>query len=129
MAFPAIYKDDEKCPLEGYDGYAFRVLVNPSGDQLDDLRLGHLGGSDCSDCTEQTRCPRCAEARMRYGRAMVAFFGQSKVKDFDFSTPEAALASLEQPGLPDEFLYWLLHLPEALFKSRRAELKKKLSLS
>src|SRR5687768_11248664 len=110
-AFPRIYEDCA-CPLPGYEGYSFRVLANPTGAEKNDWSMGHLGAAECADCARigtsrgkskavaprQAFCQACQEARDRMGRASVAIFGSSRVAGFDFSTPEAALATLEQPG-------------------------------
>jgi hypothetical protein len=140
--FPRLYSN-ETCPLEGYDGFTFRVLLNPTAAEKTDWALGHLGAEHCPACAglnqlpafdgtaereapARAYCPSCAEARARLGRSAVAIFGQSQVSGFDFSTPDAALASFSQDGLPDEFLYWLFALPGALWEKRTADLKKKL---
>lgn len=137
MAFPRLY-DDQTCPIAGYEGYALRVLVNPTGAEKTDWALGHLGIDGCAECaklqpiagTSKTPTPRrwcaaCAEARARLGRAAVAVFGTSHTEGFDFSTPENALATFAQ-DMPDELLAWLYMLPASLWAARSDDLKKKL---
>lgn len=142
MGFPRIYVD-EACPLDGYEGYSFRVLANPTAQEKTDWWTGHFGLIDCQDCAKlggQRRklsdaepakrcCATCQAARERKGRAAVAIYGQSHVEGFDFSSPEASLASFEQDGVPDELLGWLFDLPNAIWQRRADEIKKKLSTS
>lgn len=136
-AFPRLYSD-EPCPLDGYQGYSFRVLLNPTGAEKTDWHAGHLGIEGCPDCAklgtgrgkqgsaEKKYCAACQTARDLLGRAAVAVYGTSHAEGFDFATPEAALASFSQAELPDEFLRWLYALPAALWVARVEDLKKKL---
>lgn len=138
--FPRIYTD-EPCPLDGYEGYRFRVLANPTGAEKTDWSLGHLGRDGCADCAElgtltskqgdatKTYCADCQEGRDRLGRASVAIYGTSHVEGFDFSTPEASLATFSQADIPDELLLWLYMLPQALWAARGEDVKKKLPRS
>jgi hypothetical protein len=131
MEFAPIYSN-ETFPLGGYDSYIFRVLLNPTGKIKEDWWRGILEDSDCADCAvkraadESAHCDRCAALRSRKGRAAVAIYGGTKIQGFDFSTPEASLTTFLQPDLPDDFLGWLLALPDALWMRRSEELKKKL---
>lgn len=129
--FPRIYTDPPiACPLAGYEGWSFRVLLNPTGQEKTDWWNGGVGQSDCPNCqaTEAGRryCAACQAERDRWGRVLPAIYGTSHAAHFDFSTPEASLASIEQPDLPDEFLAWLLRLPTALWAARMDDVKKKL---
>ena len=125
--FPRIY-ENQTCPLDGYEAYTFRVLVNPTGAEKTDWFYGNLGTEGCAACAAlDGYCPECQTARERMGRAAVAFYGQTKVAGFDFSTPEAALATLAQDDLPDELLAWLYMLPSALWTARSDDLKKRLT--
>lgn len=133
--FPRLYSD-EPCPLDGYQGYTFRVLLNPTGQEKTDWIEGNLGIDGCADCATARAaespspfCPSCQTARGRFGRATCAIYGTSRTEGFDFSTLEASLASFEQDGLPDELLRWLYMLPAALWVQRNEEIKKKLPTS
>lgn len=138
MPFPRIYSD-ESCPLDGYAGYTFRVLLNPTGAEKMDWAMGHLGIEGCEACARlgtargkqgssgKRYCTPCQEARERMGRSASAIFGTSHTDGFDFSTPDTALATFEQPDLPDELLAWLYMLPTSLWAARSESLKKTLS--
>lgn len=136
--FPRIY-NDIVCPLDGYEGYSFRVLLNPTGQEKMDWALGHLGTLDCQDCAKlgtnsgkqgnggsKKYCIACTTARDQLGRAALAIYGTSHVDGFDFSTSAASLASFSMAELPDELLRWLYELPGALWGARTDDLKKKL---
>jgi len=135
--FPRIYTD-QPCPLDGYEGYSFRVLANPTGAEKTDWALGHLGAQGCADCARlgtvrgkglrepKRYCEACTTARAQLGRSAVAIYGTSRVDGFDFSNPEAALASFSMDDLPDELLAWLYMLPTALWAARSEDVKKKL---
>lgn len=133
MEFQAIHSN-ETFPLGGYDSYIFRVRVNPTGKTKEDWWRGILEDPGCPRCAEQRAsapdaggyCETCQELRKRKGRAAVAIYGETKIQGVDFSTPEASLASLLQPELPDDVLGWLLALPDVLWQRRSEELKKKL---
>jgi hypothetical protein len=134
---PRIYLD-MPCPLDGYEGYTFRVLANPTGAEKNDWAMGHLGADDCAACaklgtprgkqgsTIKKYCEGCQAARDRMGRAAVAVYGSSHVEGFDFATPESSLATFSMPDLPDELLLWLYMAPGALWAARAEEIKKKL---
>lgn len=135
MEFAAIYSN-ETFPLGGYDSLIFRVRVNPTGKVKEDWWRGIVEEPDCRACAELRAgalevpdppyCATCRDLRGRKGRAAVAIYGATSIQGFDFTTPEAALASFLQPDLPDDFLGWLLALPDALWRHRSEELKKKL---
>ncbi len=131
MMFPRIF-DDAACPLEGYAGYTFRVLVNPTAQEKRDWALGDLGAPGCAECEKGRKidpsffCPSCTERRSLLGRAAHVVFLESKVQGFDFGTEEAALTSFSQP-MPDEFLAWLYMLPGSVWDRRGEALKKTLS--
>ncbi len=138
MPIPRIYAD-EACPLEDYESFGIRVLQNSTDAEWRDWLLGNLGTPDCAACAalrqpRATRgkrgkpaegpnpaayCPACQEARERFGRAGHAFFGPG-TPDLDFSSPHAALVTLERDDLPSELLMWLMLLPGAV-RGRRAE--------
>jgi hypothetical protein len=138
--FPRIY-DNVSCPLDDYEGYSFRVLLNPTRAEIDDWHLGHPGTEGCADCAKLSTargkqgsatkkyCEACTEARDRLGRGAVAVYGTSHVDGLDFSTPESSLATLSQADLPNELLLWLYMLPDALWVARTEDMKKKLPRS
>lgn len=138
--FPRIYQDIS-CPLDGYEGYSFRVLVNPTGAEKMDWALGTLGARDCPECAKlgtprgkqgnggKKYCEACTNARAMLGRSAVAIYGTSKAAGFDFSTPGDALESFSMAELPDELLAWLYMLPGALWSARSEDVKKKLTFS
>lgn len=140
MMFPRLYSD-QPCPIDGYEGYSFRVLLNPTGAEKDDWAMGHTGAQGCAACaqlgtprgkqgSERTLyCPDCQAARNRLGRASAAIYGSSHVEGFDFSSCAASLATFGMPDLPDELLLWLYMLPAALWQARTEEIKKKLLTS
>ncbi len=126
MPFPRLY-DDLTCPLVGYEGYSFRVLLNPTGQEKTDWARGHLGVEGCAECALErpgTYCADCSAARDRMGRAAVAIYGTSHTEGFDFSTPESSLATFAMDDLPDELLAWLYTLPINLWAARSESLKK-----
>lgn len=138
--FPTLY-EDTPCPMDGYEGYTFRLLANPTQQVKIDWVLGNLGDPECPECqklngpargkpradelpTERRHCERHTQARAQFARAAAAIYGSSKVSGFDFSSEAAALASFEQ-DMPDEFLAWLYMAPRALWDRRAEELRKK----
>jgi len=130
--FPRLYTTEE-CPIPGYEGFTFRVLLNPTGQEKTDWAFGHLGLENCPECAKlqeagapKRYCAACAAARAQLGRAAVAVYGTSQVAGLDFSTPEASLASFGMDDLPDELLAWLYLLPAALWATRSDDLKKRL---
>lgn len=130
--FPTIY-ENVTCPLEGYEGVTVRVLANPLGSTINDWVYGHLGVPFCPDCEATTGdrattvyCPSCQQARERFGRALSAAYAESRAPGLDFSTPEAALATIDGDNVPDEFVAWLLSFAPALWKERKDTIKKKL---
>lgn len=128
IMFPRLY-DNQSCPLDGYEALTFRVLLNPTGAEKTDWFHGHLGIDDCAACAalgDGVYCADCALARERMGRAAVSIYGKSQVAGFDFTTPDAALATLAQEDIPDELLSWLFLLPGTLWSARSDDLKKKL---
>ncbi len=133
LMFPRLY-DNATCPLPGYEAFTFRVLLNPTGAEKEDWAFGNLGNPICQECQalrteskdQAVYCGGCMEARTRFGRALLALFGESQVKGFDFSSAAAALASLEQDDVPDELMAWIYLLPQSLWYARSEDLKKKL---
>jgi hypothetical protein len=140
LMFPSIY-EDTPCPMDGYEGYTFRILANPTQQVKIDWVLGNLGDPSCPECqklngpargkpkadeppTARRHCERHSQARMQFARAAIAIYGTSKVSGFDFSDEAAALASFDQ-DMPDEFLTWLYMAPGALWEQRAETLKKR----
>ena len=135
-AFPRIY-ENVTCPLDGYEAITMRVLVNPTGATINDWLYGHLGVPFCPDCDTvntddgplagpKAYCAACSQARGRFGRALSAAYAESRVPGLDFSTLEAALATLDGDDVPDDFVGWLLSFAPALWKERKESIKKKL---
>ncbi len=69
-----------------------------------------------------------AERQQRMGRALHTLFGTSEpltleLQDgtvtIDFTTPAAALATMEEQACPDELAYWLAALPTEIPRARR----------
>lgn len=135
---PRIYRD-EACPLEGYEGVSVRVLQNASDADMKLWHAGNLGQPSCADCaaarTEAQEaaaaqaqgdvyCLSCAAARATFGEALARFYEGGQGTELDFTSPEAALASLDSRELPTELAYWLLMLPAAVRERRYAELEK-----
>jgi len=137
MMFPRLYTDPpEQCPLAGYEGYSFRVLLNPTASEKRDWWLGGIGARDCEACAAARAanpprpfCAACQERRDRWGRAWPAIYGTSHAAGLDFTSAPAALESITQEDLPDELLSWLIQLPDALWAARAEEIKKKLPTS
>jgi hypothetical protein len=119
----ALYAD-EKPPLDGYDGYVFRVLQNPSQLVWQEFNDGGLARPAANASKDDL--VRAEVARQQMGRALSAFYGPSKVSGMNFATPEAALATMDDPDLPDELAYWLLTLPMAIVQRRRGLIEKNL---
>lgn len=132
--FPRLYTDPPlSCPLPGYEGYSFRVLLNPTSAEKTDWWLGGVGRRGCADCAAAQAadpprpfCAICQERRDRWGRAFPAIYGTSQVAGFDFTTAESSLSSITAPDVPDEFLSWLFQLPDSLWTARTEDVKKKL---
>lgn len=133
--FPRLYSD-QPCPIDGYEGYSFRVLLNPTGAEKDDWAMGNAGVQGCEACADARKaktptpfCEQCTLARDRLGRSATVIYGTSHVKGFNFADTAASLATFAMTDLPDELLLWLYLLPGALWAARAEEIKKKLLTS
>lgn len=112
----AIY--DEATPPdelgEQYADLRLRVLLNPSKAQWQAFL----------DALQTTADPAAV------GRALHTFYGTTPAEDgWDFSSPQAAQATLDQDDMPDEVAYWLLQLPFEITRRRRELLAKTLGAS
>lgn len=145
---PRVYVD-EPCPLPGYEGaVTARILSNPTRREIDDYEAGrNLTLTDLDDIEREAAAalqqtdlpddvranwqnlrdvvlPAARERWQRFGRALHAFYRECRINGLDFSTPEAALASITSQDYPEEVLYWLRELPGALVEDRRDLIKK-----
>lgn len=78
---------------EGYDGLVFTLVVNLSGATFDALLTD---GDSFGAALVTAYCGQCIE-----------WHGYT----FDFSTPEAARATLADPDLPIDLRWWLRNAP------------------
>jgi hypothetical protein len=148
MPIPRIYAP-EVCPLDGYDSLSIAVLQNSTDADMADWNNGGLGGIDCPKCAKLRApkvvrgrrakapavnpqasspaiyCADCQKARSRFGTALVAFFGTNS-GDMDFSTPSAALVTMDRDDLPAEIVMWLFLLPQTVRARRFGDLEKNL---
>lgn len=94
--FPSRYKTFTP---EGYAELRFQLRVNPTNAELITL-AGPYQEPD---------------ARAKFGAALVQAYAGAKVeaydRTFDFSTAEAALATIEAVDLPDDLQAWLRNAP------------------
>lgn len=110
-------------------------------DRLDDLLAGP-GLSDQDRARNQQRhhdlTRTIAERCARMSAALVALFGETEPIAIDteygpvmldFSTLEAAMATVEDDRLPDEITYWLVQLPNAIIERRREYIRTNLGKS
>lgn len=101
-------------PLPGYEHVELQVLLNPTKATWHDWSEANLSTAD---------------GRTAYGRALHAFYGTSETAGLDFSTPEAALATIERDDVPDELVWWLLSLPDHIVERRRTLIREQLPKS
>jgi hypothetical protein len=150
-----VFHDTANPPAElGYDprDWAVDVLLNPSRATLRDWRDG---GTDYAEGQQQVigynriiientsdDAERAAaqqrideieaervERRAKLGRALHAFYGTTPAGRWDFSSPEAALATIERDDIPEEVITWVLLLPHAVSQRRQDLIVKKLHAS
>jgi hypothetical protein len=105
MGFPARFRTFTP---EGYDDLGLKIQVNPTNDEL-----LFLAGPIPEDAGERTR----------FGAALARSYDHAKIEaygvTFDFSTPEAALATLDNGQIPDDLQYWLRNAPvEVVIRER-----------
>lgn len=123
--FPKLY-ENHSCPLDGYEAITVRVLVNPTRALKDDWYAGNLGDPTCPTCQPGVYCDVHRESRERFGRALTALFSETNAAGLDFSTSQAALATLDSGTLPDEFVAWLYRFPAVVWARRVDTIEKKL---
>ncbi len=96
MGFPARFKTYTP---EGYADVALQIRVNPTSAELSRLALGATTDED----------------RPLLGAALMAAYAGGKVEAYgvslDFSTVDAALATIDNDALPDDLRYWLRNAP------------------
>lgn len=94
--FPSRYKTFTP---EGYAELCFQLRVNPTNAELITLAGPY----------------KEPEERAKFGAALVQAYAGAIVegygRTFDFSTAEAAIATLEAPDLPDDLQTWLRNAP------------------
>ena len=71
--------------------------------------------------------------RQRLGAALVTFYRGARVEAYgavlDFSTPDAAVDTINHPEMPHDLAYWLLNAPWELYRGVRDEMGKSLGSS
>lgn len=103
MRFPRVYRD-LPVEMEGYEGVSFNVLSNPTNRELEDfLNTRSAEYEEVEEAREQ--------GRETFGNLLHLFFGKSVVDSFDFSSPSAALATVESDDLPMDIKFWLKQAP------------------
>jgi len=95
---------------ETYPDVKLPIWVNPTNKQLIDLYRGPVVDGD-------------DDGREAFGQLIVQAYRGAKIDvqgvTLDFSSPLAALATLENETLPDDLRYWLRNAPmEAIVRER-----------
>lgn len=98
-----------KCP--NYEEAEFRILANPDGALYDALLTGDAA-------TPENAHALGAALQQAYGGAKVEAYGET----FDFSNPDAAIATIQNPALPIDLRAWLRNAPIDLVTFEREEL-------
>lgn len=115
MSFPSRFR---KAVCPGYPEAEFRLFANPNGALYDALLMG------------DTSTP---ESTAKLGAALQEAFGADKVEAygvvFDFSTPEAAIATIQAEGTPIDLRAWLRNAPIDVVSYERDEARSKLAAS
>lgn len=115
MGFPKRYRQ-AACP--GYDDLSLRILANPIGVLYDALLSG------------DTETPEHSQA---LGAALQEAYGGDRVEGygvaFDFSTPEQAIATIQNEAIPIDLRVWLRNAPLDLITFEREEASKNLKAS
>jgi hypothetical protein len=133
MLFTAIY-EAATCPLPGYDDLTVQVLVNPTNKQWSYFLDGGLEasalleqreGESATDWTQRQQENRTYR-REKLGQALCEIFNRRAYGDLDFSTPAAALTTVEHEDMPDEIVMWLMELPITVRNARIEAMQKKL---
>lgn len=133
MLFQPIYQT-RACDLPGYGDLAVVVLANPTNKQwanfldggLDASHLLERADNETNEAWEQRRATNRAERREQLGQGLVALYGGKTFGPLDFSTPQAAIATIEHDDLPDEIVQWLMELPITVRRERIEAMQKKL---
>lgn len=94
---------------EGYGDLVFTMVVNLS---VADFTLLVVGYDTISETDGEAEQAKKRDQRLRYGAALSrAFSGRAYPYGLDFTTPEAALATLERQDLPLDLRFWLNNAP------------------
>lgn len=86
--------------VEGYDGLVLNVVVNLSGAEWDTLIRNYTE-------SDEARAAFAAVLAKAYDYRVYDFGGLA----LDFSTPDAAMATLTNPALPMDLQVWLRNVP------------------
>lgn len=114
----AIYEECRPPVDLGYADLAVPVRVNPTKAQWQ----AWIDGTNWrSDETPEERTAR--EVKLLH--ALHSLYGSRPIAPgLDFTTPEKARQTYDNPDVPDEVWYWLLDLPWAVVAKRRATILK-----
>ena len=123
--FPSRYRELE---LEGYtDLKGLRVRVNPTQREL--VLLAEGATFEPGE-TETETAERKQNARSAFGAALVTAYAGAKVECYgvvlDFSTADAALATIESEDLPSDLRYALRNAPVDMALAEQQDISKKL---
>lgn len=110
MPFP---KRFAACAHPEYPDAVFRILANPPGALYDALLMG-------TTATDEDAAKLGAAMQEAYGGATVEAYGVV----FDFSTPAAAVTTLQHEATPVDLRAWLRSAPIDLVVYEREELGK-----
>lgn len=114
MQYQRKYRD-MKVEIEEYD-LTFNVLSNPTTRELNNL-LEVRGYDFESDETKK------AADRAKYGEMLHLFFAPSSAAGFDFSSPGAALATVESEDLPLDLIEWFRLAPLGAVRLMREDIR------
>jgi hypothetical protein len=132
MLFQQIFEKVE-CPLSGYDGLAVQVLANPTGKEWREFLTTGTGvdpflerddGETAEAWLARLDASRI-ERRARFGAVLATLYGHQAYGPLDFTTAEAALATVEHDDIPDELVSWLMEIPSAIHDRRIEAMQKK----
>lgn len=96
------------CPA--YPEAEFRILANPDGALYDALLMG-------DSSTDERAAALGAALQEAYGGDKVEAYGVV----FDFSTPQASIATINAPATPIDLRIWLRNAPTDLVSFEREE--------
>lgn len=131
---PRVMDGDEV--LVEYSEITIGVLANPTQADIDNLLAGRAHPAEDLGLLKGDAL-KAAEARMaerrRLGEALVSCYDGAMVEAYghrlDFSTPDAAVETINNPKLPADLAYWLLNVPWEVHQATRANLGKSLASS